>query len=1323
MPLSSFHPTLRLWFEETLGPPTPPQSRGWPLVRSGAHTLIAAPTGSGKTLAAFLAAIDELVRSGAELPDETRVLYVSPLKALGNDVRKNLLGPLAELRERDPALPAVRVLVRSGDTPQSERTAMRKRPPHVLVTTPESLHILLTSDGGRAMLRTVRSVIVDEIHALLGDKRGSHLALSLERLDALATAGGGTLQRIGLSATQKPLEAVGRFLVGAGRECALVDEGHLRAIELEVEIPPSPLSSVCSHETWGEIYDRLAALIDAHRSTLVFVGTRKMSERVGAELSKRFGEERVACHHSSLSKERRLDAEERLKAGRLSALVATASLELGIDVGDVDLVCQIGSTRSIANLLQRVGRAGHGVGRTPKGRVFPLTQDELVEAAALLRAVKRGQLDVTPQPSAPLDILAQVIVAACVPETWDTDELYERLRRAWPYRDLARADFDAAIALHTEGRHALLHLDGVGGRLRATRRARMPAITSGGAIPDTTQYRVVLEPEGTLVGQLDEDFAIEATGGDVFQLGNASWRVLKVERGVMRVADAKGAPPSLPFWVAEAPARSRELSSEVSAVRERAAGEGGAEFLAAECGLSPEAVSELVAYASEGARALGAVPTGQRLVLERFFDESGGMQLVLHAPFGGRINRAFGLALRKRFCRSFGFELQAAANEDAIVISLGPQHSFPLEEVFDYLHPETVEDLLRQAVLVAPMFNARWRWNVTRSLVVERFQGGKRVPAPLLRMRADDQLVKAFPDVVACGETLPPGDLVIPDDHPLVRQTLDDCLHEAMDVDGLIEVLEGLRTGAIERVAIDTPEPSPFARSVLSARPYGFLDDAPLEERRTQAVLSRRGADRRTQETIGRLDPAAVALVREQAWPDPRDAEEVHEALLWMGFVTEAEARPWSAWIDELVRAGRVVLEDGRIFATEATREPKAVLRGRLEALGPVTDLEDPLLFELERDGVVLRTQLDGKDTWCDRRLLARIQRLTLETLRREIEPVSTRDYLAFLGAWQHVAEGYRLEGPAGVAAAVAKLAGWEAPTAAWEKRLLAARVRGYRPEWLDQLAFSGSFAWGRLWKSSKAALRATPITLVPRADLEAWLALAPPVELSALSWQAQRIHDELATHGALFGDDLLRARGQGTALPSNVERGLEELIALGLVTSDSFASLRRLLRPAHRRNVPVAPFPSGGRWSLLRRPGASPTPADDPPDFVARRLLDRYGVVFRAVVERERIPLPWRDVVRACRRLELRSDVRGGRFVQGYAGEQYALPQAVTLLRKLRREQRSGEELEPVTVAPSDPLNLAGVLTPGPKVPSRSAASVRVTYGVSHLPPPSSSS
>lgn len=1276
-PLAAFHPTLAAWFQERLGAPTPPQVRAWPAIRRGEHTLVAAPTGSGKTLAAFLAGLDGLLRAGHELPDSTQVLYVSPLRALSNDIQKNLLGPLEELRQRDASLPEVRVLVRSGDTPQSERAKMLRKPPHVLVTTPESLYILLTSRGGQELLRTVRSVIVDEIHALLGSKRGSHLALSLERLDALT---GNDVQRIGLSATQKPLSAVGRFLTGVGRECTLIDEGHQREMELRVEIPPSPLEPVCSHETWGEIYDRVVELAEEHRTTLVFVGTRKVSERMAARMADRLGKERVTCHHSSLSKERRLDAEARLKNGELSVLIATASLELGIDIGDIDLVVQIGAVRSIATLLQRVGRAGHGVGRLPKGVVFPLSPDELVEAAAVLRCVRRHELDVTPQPSAPLDILAQQVVAACAFEPWDRNALFERLRRAWPYRDLRREDFDRVCELHAQGRYALLHADGVQGRLRGTRRAALTAVTGGGAIPDRADYRVLLSPGDTFVGTVDEDFAVEASQGDVFQLGATSWRVLKVEPGIMRVGDATGVPPSLPFWFGEAPARTRELSESIGIVREQGR---DAEWLTERCGLDDRVAAELQQYLEAGAQALGAVPTQRRLVLERFFDETGGTQIVLHAPFGARINRAFGLALRKCFCRSFGFELQAAANEESIILSLGPQSSFELIEVFDYLSPVTVEKVLRQALLAAPLFQTRWRWNVTRSLWVARYQGGRRVPAPLLRMRAEDRLAEAFPDAVACGENLPAGDIEIPAGHPILDQTFEDCLQEALDLEGLVEVLQGLRDGTIERFAIDTPEPSPFARGALAIGPYGFLDDAPLEERRTQAVLSRRSLNPRSAQELADLDPAAVEQVCAEAWPDPRDAEEVHEALLWMGYITRAEAGSWAPWLASLAQAGRVQLEGDRWMATEASRDPLAILRGRMECLGPVHS-DDPLMLELESQGHVLRVPWQGRPGWCDRRLLARIQRLTIEDLRKRIRPVSPADHARFLAAWQHVAPGTQHEGPQGVREVIAQLSGWEAPVPAWESSILPARVRGYRPEFLDQLGLAGEIAWGRLWGSSRATLRVTPIALFPRAQASLWTGLSQAPNGDDLGWPARAVLEALRQQGALFTSDLEKLP---SLLPSDIERGLDELIAAGLVHCDSFLSLRQHLTPPSRRRRGLM---TSGRWSRFRLPDHAPQePGEEAVEVILRTLIARYGVVFRAILQRERIPVPWRDLWRAGRRLELRGELRGGRFVAGHAGEQFASEAAVRSLRDHRRENSEGEPQEARQEFPSfDPLS-----------------------------------
>jgi len=1303
-PLAAFHPSVRNWFGTRLGEPTPPQRDGWPFIRDGRHTLIAAPTGSGKTLAAFLSAIDGLLRQGPGLPDATQVLYVSPLRALSNDVQKNLQGPLAEIRAADAALPELRVLVRTGDTPARERTAMARRPPHILVTTPESLYILLTSGSGREMLRSVRTVIVDEIHALVKDKRGSHLALSLERLEALA---GRRVQRVGLSATQKPLDEVGRFLVGTGRECALVDAGTFRDLDLAVEVPPSALSTVCSHEQWEEIHNRIAALVREHRTTLVFVNTRKMAERIAAQLTKLLGEDAVTSHHGSLARERRLEAEQRLKAGKLRALVATASLELGIDIGDVDLVVQVGATRSIATLLQRVGRSGHALGRVPKGRVFPLTVDELVEAAALLRCVRRGLLDRTPAPPRPLDILAQQVVASCVPEAWEEQALFDTMRRAWPYRDLAREEFDACVGLHAEGRRALLHRDGVNRRVMGTRRARLTALMSGGAIPDTADYQVRLEPDGTLVGTVNEDWAIESTGGDIFQLGNMSWQILRVEPGVVRVADAKGAPPSLPFWLGEGPGRTRELAAEIATLREGCAEQdaGREAWLRSECGdaLPPGASSQIAEFVGAGRQALGAVPTQNLVILERFFDESGGMQLVVHAPFGSRINRAWGLALRKRFCVGFGFELQAAANEEAIVLSLGPQHSFELDGVFDYLQPETARAVLIQALLASPMFETRWRWNAQRSLLLDRSRNGKRVPAHLLRMRANDLLAAAFPQVLACPETLPGGPIEVPMEHPVVRQTIDDCLTEAMDVDGFLEVLRGLRDGRIAKRAVDTPEPSAFARGILNSAPYTFLDDAPLEERRTQAVASRRILDIRTADELGALDPEAVARVREEAWPQPESAEEVHEALLWMGYVTAEEAAPWKAWIDELRAGGRVLVEGDRCLAAEATRDPKAVLRGRMEALGPVflTDPEETaLMLQLEAEGTVLRARIDGRQAWCDRRLLARIHRYTLDRLRKEIEPVTASQFLRFLACWQHADGEHRLEGPRGVAAVVSQLAGFEVPAAAWEASVLPARVRGYKREWLDQITLSGEVMWGRLWGAGATAVRRTPVCLFPREEAESWSALSAAASPAPEpTGAAAEVRAALARRGPMFLQELAKE----SRLPAaSVEQGLGTLVAQGRVTCDSFGGLRLLVVPAWRRKAAGV---TAGRWSLLERAaGAAPSA-----ESVARQMLRRTGVVFRKTLEREKHGVTWREIARACRVLEARGEIRGGRFVAGFDGEQYALPEAVTLLRSVRRRAEWPAGAPPVTVSAADPLNFRGILTPEEKVSPLTRQQVKV--------------
>jgi ATP-dependent Lhr-like helicase len=1395
-----FHPVVETWFTRRFGAPTAAQAQAWPLIAQGRDVLVTAPTGSGKTLAAFLSCLDGLIVESIErreLADRTQVLYVSPLKALSNDIRRNLDEPLAELRDVAtelgfPALP-IRTAVRTGDTTARERREAVRRPPHVLVTTPESLYILLTSESGRRALRDVRTVIVDEIHAVAADKRGAHLALSLERLDALVGSAAGRLQRIGLSATVRPLETAGRLLCGADRPApAIVDVGQRRDLDLGVEVLHDELGAVCTNEQWGEVYDRVAALANAHRSTLVFVNTRRLVERVAHQLGERLGENVVAAHHGSLSRERRHKAERRLKDGELKLVVATASLELGIDVGAVDLTCLIGSPRSIAAGLQRIGRSGHALLATPKGRLFPLTRDQLVECAALVRAARRAEIDAIALRDAPLDILAQQLVAACACEEWDEDALFALCRRAGPYAALSRADFDAVVDILSEGiatsrgrAGALLHRDGVGRRLRGRRGARLGALTSGGAIPDNANYDVLLEPEGTLIGTVDEDFAVETMSGDVILLGNASWRVRRVEAGRMRVEDAAGAAPTIPFWLGEGPARTRELSAEVATLRQEVAdrspaGSDNLDWLMLAGALDRRGAELVRDYLAAGRAALGAMPTQTCVIAERFFDEGGGMQLVLHAPFGGRINRAWGMALRKRFCRSFDFELQAAATDDGIVLSLGAQHSFPLETVFQMLRPEDIDELLTQAAVQAPMFETRWRWNAMRSLALLRFQGGRRVPPPIQRMRAQDLIAAVFPGQTACQDNHGGGAIEIPD-HPLVRETLRDCLTEAMDAAGLKAVLRDLRDGKIETIARELPEPSVFSHEILNANPYAFLDDAPLEERRTRAVAVRRGLPPEIVERIGGLDPDRVAEVVAEAQPDPRDPDELHDLLLDLGAlpVAAGEARGWSGLFEELARAMRAARLDGavpmwvaaerRALAAEIwpgrtfepdvvappARRPPAwseregalteVIRAHLTLLGPTTaaaiaarlDLStsdvEAGLARVEMEGNVLRGKFvprpfgDGELQWCDRRLLARINRRMLDGLRKQIEPATAAEYLRFLLSWQHVRAGTQLQGRGGLLQVIAQLQGCEIAAGAWEREVLPARVAGYQPAWLDSLCLSGELTWGRLAprESALAPSRAAPIGVVRRRDLP-WLLVSPPDGAGdadgldatvGLSPAAREVLRTLREAGASFLDEIVEGARR---LRSEVEDALWELVSAGRVTGDGFAGLRALISATQSRGGARARWharwtrrmgaPVGaGRWALLRSPQPPPD-EEDVHEALARQYIKRYGIVFRDVLAREPRAPAWRDLLKVYRRLEMRGELRGGRLVAGFVGEQFAAPEALESMRAIRREPARGEI---VRLSACDPLNLIGVVTPGPRVPATLSNSVVFRDGV----------
>lgn len=1385
--LSWAHPFIQEWFVTKFGSPTEPQLQGWPSILAGKTTLISAPTGSGKTLSAFLACINQLFCQSLsqELPQTTQVIYISPLKALGNDIQKNLMQPLDEIRqlaiEKSLPLDDIRVAVRTGDTLSRERQAMLKKPPHILITTPESFYILLTAPKSREMLRNVRTVIVDEIHAMLNDKRGAHLALSLERLEALTQT---PLVRIGLSATQKPLETVGAFLAGPKRPTpVIVNIGHARDLELIVEVPKTPLGSITSNEMWDEIYDKLAELSHQNRSMLVFVNTRRLAERVAHHLSERLGVNLVTAHHGSLSRKLRLDAESRLKKGELKVLVATASLELGIDIGTVDLVCQIGSPRAIATALQRIGRAGHWHGAISKGRFFALTRDELLECAALVYAIKTGDLDLLLPAFEPLDILAQQIVAICATGDWAEPDLFALIQNAYPFRDLSWEDFDRVIKMLSEGiagsrgRYGTyLFRDSVNGLIKARRQSRLIAITSGGAIPENGLFTVIAEPGQIVVGTLDEDFAIDSSRGNIILLGTTSWRILRIEsaKGRVYVEDAHGAPPTVPFWVGEAPARTNELSLYVSFLRQKVdeilttqacvQANKALDWLIHHCDLNALGAQQVITYLQEGKAILGAIPTQNTLIAERFFDESGGMQLIIHSPYGARINKAWGLALRKRFCRSFNFELQAAATDDGINIALAEQHSFPLADVFQFLHPNTLQDVLTQAILQSPLFNTRWRWTATRSLAVARFRNGKKVPPNILRMLSEDLLAAVFPDAAACQDNLGGRDIELPS-HPLIDETLKEVLNQALDVEGLLTLLKNIKDNKITCLAVDTPMPSPFSHEILNANPYAFLDDAPLEERRARAVEMRRILPSALSEDIGRLDPTALKEVQQQAAPDIRNPDELQDTLQTLIALPEnspcfQEMTPlalWQSYFDQLVKEGRAIraifqdrafwvsIDKLMLFKTlyptasishptaktfEEPLEPSSTLihliRGWVFHLGPTSSTQlseillldkadiDLALLNLESQGLILRGHFtcassDENLEWCERRLLARIHRLTIGKLRKEIEPVTQAQFMHWLLKWQHIAPGTQLHDEQGLLEIIKKLQGFELPANAWENQIFKRRITNYTPSMLDHLCLTGTISWGRI--------SAHPATMVPEGAIDSFKRVIPrsvapitffvrdesdwlPCEnrfacfdsLIGISPIGKAIYRYLKERGASFFADIVRGIGK---LQSDVENGLWELVAAGIITADSFDNLRALIDPKRRldpRRRKVQLRYSTGRWSLLYLENNKST--NEQVLATCWMLLHRYGVVFREILAREKNIPSWRELLLGFRRLEDRGQIRGGRFIIGFSGEQFALPYAVASLRAI---QENVDAL--VTISVLDPLNLVGIILPGDRI------------------------
>ena len=1430
MPLSDFHPACRNWFTDQFGSPTPAQAQAWQAIRMGRHTLISAPTGSGKTLAAFYAAIDSLVQRGLnqQLGEGVQILYVSPLKALSNDIHRNLELPLDGIAEHlhlagEPPVD-IRIAVRTGDTPAGERQKMAKHPPHILVTTPESLYLLLTSASGRAMLANLETLIIDEIHAVLGGKRGSHLALSIERLQHLVLQNSGQyLQRIGLSATQKPIELVANYLVGNSAlkdkqaDCAIVDSGFQRKIDIGLEVPGSPLTALMSNEVWEELYERLVELISNHDTTLVFVNTRRLSERLALALSERLGENAVSSHHGSMSKDHRHNAEQKLKAGELKVLVATASMELGIDIGSVDLVVQFSSPKSIATFLQRVGRSGHSIHGIPKGILFPLTRDDLAEATALLHAIKQGELDRIVMPEKPLDILAQQIVAEVssqlvgmdgMTEGWDLTKLHELFSGAFPYRNLTREEFDTIVHMLADGystrrgrRGAHLHLDAINSKVRSRRGANLIALTNGGAIPDMFDYQVVLDPEDIVVGSLNEDFALEALPGDVFTLGTHAWQLLRIDGLKVRVRDAEGMQPTIPFWFGEAPGRTQELSMAVSRLREIIAdlliadsANSAVQWLVDEVALPRSGATQLVEYLQSGMSALGVMPTRESLVMERFFDEVGDMHVVIHSPFGSRVNRAWGLALRKRFCRSFNFELQAAANEDSIVISLGSVHSFPLDDVFRYLQSATVRKVLIQAMLDAPMFEVRWRWNATRSLAIQRNRNGKRVPPQFQRMDAEDLVAHVFPDQIACQENIT-GNREIPD-HPLVNQTVDDCLNEAMNIDELEELIARIENAELTLVAKDLREPSPFAQEIINARPYAFLDDAPFEERRTNAIRNRSWADPAEAKDFSLLDAEAIQRVREEAWPFVNNAEELHDALLSLTYMTEAEfgARHYSEWQVPLLAGSRILLVEtspgNRLWIAtenlpcfqvvfdaievnlplpeflsnrkwETEQGLREMLRGRLEGLGPVTAerLASELtiaeakvnvaLIALEVEGYAFQGQYSpelkqaliangtAQSEWCERRLLQRIHRYTIDAHRKAIKPVSLETYSEFLFHRHQLLsisahepdQVTALDGQTRLQSTLNLLDGIAAPASNWESDLYPARIIDYDPNWLDVMCISGKVAWGRYAlpvssqrnsskRKSSGPVKSTPITLALRQNLDIWQSLARSQmnEETVLEYSGigSRIEGDLLQHGASFFDQI---QGRTGLLKTQLEEGLAELVSFGRISSDSFTGLRALLTPSHkkpsshRRRGRKAMFgvEDAGRWSLLDTFLPALKPLNDPRHWEVldeeqlERLvsiyLQRWGVLFRSLLERESFAPPWRVLLATLRKMELRGILRGGRFVAGVGGEQFAFPETVDELRKFKKQKVPKEIPALYCIAASDPLNLLNLILPNHKL------------------------
>jgi len=1368
MTLESFHPAVRAWFEERFGRPSPPQAQGWPAIARGENVLILAPTGSGKTLAAFLKCLDILYREGIRREPGIRVLYISPLKALNNDVYRNLEVPLAEIeakaRELGLSLPHLTHAVRTGDTPQRERAEMRRHPPDILITTPESLYLLLTSRS-RDILRTVRYVIVDEIHALCTTKRGAHLSLSLERLEALLPR---PPVRIGLSATLRPLEEVAHFLGGTGRPVTIVDAGVRRNLDLRVEVPVDDMRALPEGSLWPASHRRVLELVEAHRAAIVFVNSRGLAERLAGQLNALAGREVARVHHGSMSREAREQVEAELKAGRLPCLVATSSLELGIDVGAVDLVIQIESPGTVSRGLQRVGRAGHALGAVSKGRLLPKYRGDLLETAGIVREMRKGEIEEIRVPTGALDVLAQQVVAMAAMDEWRVDDLLALVRRAWGYRDLTERQLRSVLDM-LAGRYPSEEFrelrprivwDREAGVIRGREGARALAVLSGGTIPDRGYYEVYLEGRNVKLGELDEEFVYESRVGDVFLLGTGTWQIRAIEHDRVVAVPAPGRMPRMPFWKGEGFGRPLELGRKLGAftgeVAARLADPGLPQWLQSECCLDERAAQNLVQYVRDQVAHTGAVPTDRRLVLERFPDELGDQRLALLSPFGGRVNTAWGMVLRARIRQLLHLEAEVTTSDDVIHIRL-PGADRPLDpEALVRIDPDEAVELLLQEVGSTPLFGAYFRMNAGRALVLPRPRPGKRRPFWLQRLKAADllQVARRYPDF------------------PLVLETYREVLRDVLDLEGLRQVLTDLASGTIELAVVETDSPSPMASQILLqfVAEYMYEGEAPKAERHgTLLALHRELLD----ELLGTgalrelLDPRAIAAVaarlrgQAEGW-HPRGPDEVEDLLRRAGDMSQAEleaagARPeWLAQLEAERRALRLHAasrdrggaspagDAGAVHWVHADDAPlyrrpeadvAAVVRRYARAHGPFRPEEvarryglPPAEVAAAAEGLAAAgtlvagefTRGAGGREYCDREVLRQIRRQTLTLLRAEVEPVDGAAYARFLMSWQGVQAGSPMPGapgdspaagtpPAGAPAegpwsgallrTLRRLQGIPLPAELWEQEILPCRVPGYQPLWLDQLLAAGELHW------VGAPGRRLAFYLPDQVGLFAGRLEAAPSEGLAPT-QAQVLEACRATGAAFLG---AIARRAGLS-PNEALEALWELAWMGLVTNDTFAPVREVLRSPSRsarhrgRAAPVLRGGTGRWWptaALVEAapavlPGGEGTPggAADRAEAYARLLLDRYGVVSREVAAADGGPAPWGEVLERLRRMEWRGEVRQGYFVAGLSGLQFARADAVERLRRAR-DLTGGP---PVLLNATDPANPYGAILPWPE-------------------------